>query len=858
MNLAEVIDRWFGRVEIVLSGAEDDLRIGLEAMAAGNAVQARAAARRVLERAPGSPFGLALLADACEAAHLDAELALTLEELARRAPSRAEVWLRLGRARQTTGATAEEARSAFLRGLSVAEVGSGPRVEALLALADLDLAARDGGRAELWLSRIAGPRPDVVLRRAEARLLLGDPRGAKGLLEPLSPAPLDGRAALALGRARAEAEEGDPFGPLLRAFVLDEEGAAETLAGALSHLPSDPPTRIRIRSVVDAKGEESLTRWCAAFAIAEGNREAARQALKEAVRAAEPGAASALLALCVDDRDLEGLGDALRGLAGDADPLARDARAFTEAAAQQDRAGDALEGLACIAHRRLAPWAESLVRTLVASWFPAQAPAPWSDVVTRLERHAHALPHPEAAKALARLATDRSSPVLMAVVGEFNAGKSTFINALVGQSVAPTGILPTTAVPHRLKWSAGSLSVARIVLAREAALGERAEQIVAPQDLRAALAALDPKSVVSVEIRLPFPSLARVEVLDTPGFNAAVNEVSADHERLAWAALDEADIAVWLVDATQPVKQSERRVLEEASRRGLPVQILINKTDRLAEGDLTRVLETVAEGLAEMGVTSWRPPCALSSKLALAGRLGDGEALASSRWNAVQTLIDEEIVGKSDSLKERSLRRRGSHIVAMLREAYAVREAERDASARSRSAEAEHATRAAVLIDQGFDDLADDMARKLAEAARRWAADLSMVFVGRDPADHETAAADPKLGRYRNESALASLAPILLRETLLLAPADLHPALEASPLPAVLRAIVRTAAEALPLDVADAARLARVISRGSLTALVEQLVALAAARRAPSTAFDGVARELAAFAEALSPGLPLH
>src|SRR4051812_28780153 len=34
----------------------------------------------------------------------------------------------------------------------------------------------------------------------------------------------------------------------------------------------------------------------------------------------------------------------------------------------------------------------------------------------------------------------------LVVLGEFNHGKSTFINALLGESVLPTGITPTTAV----------------------------------------------------------------------------------------------------------------------------------------------------------------------------------------------------------------------------------------------------------------------------------------------------------------------------------------------------------------------------------------------------------------------------
>jgi len=153
MRLGDVIGRWIGKVEIVLAGADEDLREGQEALALGDPMRARAAAHRVLDRAPDSPIGLALLADACEAAHLDAELAMTLEDLARRAPSSAEVWVRLGRARRATNGPTEDVRDAFVRALAVAESGSEARHEALLELADLDLAHGDGARAELWLDR---------------------------------------------------------------------------------------------------------------------------------------------------------------------------------------------------------------------------------------------------------------------------------------------------------------------------------------------------------------------------------------------------------------------------------------------------------------------------------------------------------------------------------------------------------------------------------------------------------------------------------------------------------------------------------------------------------------------------------
>ena len=155
VRLADVIAAFLGKVEVVLAGADEDLRISQEALAAGDGMAARAAAHRVLDQAPDSPLGLALLADACELAHLDAELALTLEELARRAPSSAEVWVRLARARQATGSPPDEVRDPLIRALAVAQSGSDARVDALIGLADLDLAQGDAARAELWIERAA-------------------------------------------------------------------------------------------------------------------------------------------------------------------------------------------------------------------------------------------------------------------------------------------------------------------------------------------------------------------------------------------------------------------------------------------------------------------------------------------------------------------------------------------------------------------------------------------------------------------------------------------------------------------------------------------------------------------------------
>jgi small GTP-binding protein len=843
VNLADVIGRWIGRVEVVLAGADEDLREGEEALATGDPMRARAAAHRVLDRAPDSPLGLALLADACDAARLDAELALTLEELARRVPSQAEVWVRLARARRTTEAPADDIRDALVRALTVARAGSDARRDALLELADLDLAQGDGARAELWVERAALPHksPAAAIRLAEAALLRGDGAGANRLLESVTASAADGRLALARGRALTMVGDTAAFVPLVRALVLDTPGASEALSSAVASLSSDAPMRARVRSVVDAKGEQDLARWRAAFARAEGARDDARHALRDALEGGDEAAARPLLDAAIDDRDPASLVVALRGLGSDeADPLMSDAYLLAGAAGliEADAGGDRLDRVARVTHPRLVPWAEAIALEVARAWVPAAAPAnaalpaAWPTLLTRLDAHARALGDLPAVAAVADLAAERTRPLRLAIIGEFNAGKSTFINALIGADVAPTGVLPTTATLHHLRWAPDP--IARISFLP----GSGPERIVPLGDLRTTLKSLDAASVGRVEILMPLSFLVRVEILDTPGFNAP----DAEHTRVAFSAFEEADVAIWLVDATQAVKQSERAVLEEVQRAKLPVQILINKADRLGADDLARVTKLVADALAEAHLGSLAPPLPLSAKRALAGKLGDAAFLSGSGWDAVEALLEEQIVARHAELKERALRRRAEWVVARLA-AKASSEAERRTSEDDALAARAHAIgQTAAGIERDAETITEELSRSLSAPAQAWGRDLALVFVGRD---RESAARDPMLAHYRVERAVASLAPPLARAMASLARES---GLGPSQLAPSARALVRAAAEASEGTEPDA--LLAPLARSAIATLVDRLFSLSVPPpSAPGPA--GLLRELRAFAAAL-------
>jgi small GTP-binding protein len=839
VKLAETVGRLLGRVEVVLAGAEGSLRAAEDALERGDAMRARAEAHALLGRVPHSPIGLALLADACEMAGLDAELQLALEDLATRVASRADVWVRLGRARLATGSPRDDARDAFVRGLAVAEPGSEARREALLALADLDLGQQDGVRAELWLDRLVDDKtPAVALRRAEARLAQGDAAGARKLLEGVEVDPTDGRGALALGRTFAALGDAQAFPLLLRAVVLETPGASEALSSTLARVPSDEATRARVRTVVDAQKESHLARWRAAFARAEGRRDEARAALREALKGGDRLAARPLLEAALDDHDRDALEEALAASPpDDDDAVVADARKLPARAALADteRAPRVLDALATITSERVLPWAGELRRDLVKKWIPdPPALTAWEPLLERLDEHARALHDLASTARVAELAVERARPVRVAIVGEFNAGKSTFINALIGAEVAPMGVLPTTATLHHLRYAPDA--IARVLFATGHTPPER---IVPVGELRATLKECEGQPIRRVEILLPIASLTRVEILDTPGFNAP----DQSHALAARAAFEEADAVIWLLDAAQAMKQSERTILEEARAARIPVQMLVNKADRLKEPDLERVMQLVRTSLQEVGITSWAPPLALSARLALAGKLGDAAALEASRWGEIQALLDTQLVARSEELKERALRRRASLIVGQLGVRVARRAEEEKSAAEAVQTRARQSALAAAKLDAGAEEAAGRLAQGLAAAVAAWRKDLGVIATGRD---ERALARDPMLHRYRVDRALAHLAPALTARLASLVQSGTVNEAELAPL---ARALVRSFASSTtgtPTDDAVAA-----LARSAVATLVEKLAAHGIPPAAKATEAGRMA-ELAALAEALA------
>ncbi|MBA2664669.1 MAG: dynamin family protein [Bradymonadaceae bacterium] len=193
-----------------------------------------------------------------------------------------------------------------------------------------------------------------------------------------------------------------------------------------------------------------------------------------------------------------------------------------------------------------------------------------------------------------RLPALHSGRMSLVVLGEFNHGKSTVVNALLGENVLPVGITPTTAVITHLVY--GEQRSVRIKPPR----GEAAIEIEY-DGMEAAIrhAADDGKEPEYVEISYPNEILSDSLVLvDTPG----VNDISRQKVEITYGYVPRADVILYVLDATQVLKKSEvsfiRDRLLKANRNR--IIFVLGKVDALSADEAREVEEYARQRLAAL------------------------------------------------------------------------------------------------------------------------------------------------------------------------------------------------------------------------------------------------------------------
>lgn len=202
------------------------------------------------------------------------------------------------------------------------------------------------------------------------------------------------------------------------------------------------------------------------------------------------------------------------------------------------------------------------------------------------------------------------SPFLMVLMGPFNSGKSSIINALLGKpDLLPIGPVPTTD---------------RITMLR---YGEEAQRVRTGE--------ID-------TVFFPSPLLQKVSFVDTPGLES----VFKTHEEQTRRFLHRSDAVLLVMLATQAMSAQNVEYLRILKDYGKTVIIVLNQIDLLTAEEAEKVREYVIEqSRDQLGVKPevW----GMSAKLGLEARHEDGtvneEAWAASGLSRIERYVDEQL-----------------------------------------------------------------------------------------------------------------------------------------------------------------------------------------------------------------------
>jgi small GTP-binding protein len=181
----------------------------------------------------------------------------------------------------------------------------------------------------------------------------------------------------------------------------------------------------------------------------------------------------------------------------------------------------------------------------------------------------------------------------LVVLGEFNHGKTTFVNALLGKNILPVGVTPTTAVIHHIEHG----SAARATAVTESGAGKEVE--VARLVDYVVDGGAEKDDVRFLEVRYPAPILEEgVVLVDTPG----VNDLNLQRAEITYGYIPRSDAVIFLLDAGQILKESERQFIAKkllsASRDKL--MFVINKIDLLDEEERAEAIAYAEKHLADL------------------------------------------------------------------------------------------------------------------------------------------------------------------------------------------------------------------------------------------------------------------
>lgn len=253
---------------------------------------------------------------------------------------------------------------------------------------------------------------------------------------------------------------------------------------------------------------------------------------------------------------------------------------------------------------------------------------------------------------LDELIANIKAPLNIMVIGEFSTGKSTFINALLGQKVVKMDATPTTAVITKLCY--GERDEITVYFK------DNTSQVCSPAEFDA-LTASDGGMANEVHSRikyvqrtLPIAYLKEATIIDSPGLEAE-KTMRKEDEAITRQFMENADTILLMFDVNYMNKKTESDLLSNLSERLKPIGI-VNKIDDYDEEEEDRSLEEYLDDYRRQMGDKVSELIGISAKMALDGQMKhDDDLIEESNIHVLKETIATTVIPNREKYKLNAL-----------------------------------------------------------------------------------------------------------------------------------------------------------------------------------------------------------